>query len=73
MLPIVSIVIPYRLILLYGYAGHQRVSCDVAPWYYALGMVFLAIAAPLAPGIFGITALFLRYPVKLCHKSVFYF
>nr|GEV23810.1 inositol phosphorylceramide glucuronosyltransferase 1-like [Tanacetum cinerariifolium] len=40
--------------------GHQRVSCDVAPWYYGLGMAILAIAAPLAPGIFGITALFLR-------------
>ncbi|KAJ0771385.1 putative glucuronosyltransferase [Helianthus annuus] len=40
--------------------GHQRVSCDVAPWYYGLGMAFLAVAAPLTPGIFGITALILR-------------
>ncbi|XP_024989146.1 inositol phosphorylceramide glucuronosyltransferase 1-like [Cynara cardunculus var. scolymus] len=40
--------------------GHQRVSCDVAPWYYGLGMAFLAVAAPLAPGVFGINALFLR-------------
>ncbi|MFS8009936.1 putative glucuronosyltransferase [Helianthus anomalus] len=27
------------------------VSCDVAPWYYGLGMAFLAVAAPLIPGI----------------------
>lgn len=27
-------------------------------------MAFLAVAAPLAPGIFGITALFLRYILK---------
>ncbi|KAI3721673.1 hypothetical protein L2E82_32690 [Cichorium intybus] len=40
---------------------HQRVSCDVAPWYYGTVMAFLAVAAPLAPGIFGITALFLRF------------
>ncbi|XP_076885898.1 inositol phosphorylceramide glucuronosyltransferase 1-like [Bidens hawaiensis] len=40
--------------------GHQRVSCDVAPWYYGLVMAVLAVAAPLTPGIFGITALFLR-------------
>ncbi|KAJ0784299.1 putative glucuronosyltransferase [Helianthus annuus] len=39
---------------------HQRVSCDIAPWYYGLGMAFLAVAAPLTPGIFGITALILR-------------
>ncbi|CAH1420047.1 unnamed protein product [Lactuca virosa] len=41
--------------------GHQRVSCDVAPWYYGSMMAFLAVAAPLAPGIFGITTLFLRF------------
>ncbi|KAM0000752.1 putative glucuronosyltransferase [Helianthus debilis subsp. tardiflorus] len=40
--------------------GHQRVSCDVAPWYYGLGMAFLTVAAPLTPVIFGITALILR-------------
>ncbi|KAI4301951.1 hypothetical protein L6164_035182 [Bauhinia variegata] len=42
--------------------GHQRLvsSCDVAPWYYGLGMAFLAIAAPSLPCLFGVTALFLR-------------
>lgn len=41
--------------------GHQRqVSCDVATWYYGLGMAFLAVAAPSLPFLFGITALFLR-------------
>ncbi|XP_054801061.1 inositol phosphorylceramide glucuronosyltransferase 1 [Prosopis cineraria] len=41
---------------------HQRQipSCDVVTWYYGLGMVFLAVAAPSLPCIFGITALFLR-------------
>ncbi|KAM0034270.1 putative glucuronosyltransferase [Helianthus debilis subsp. tardiflorus] len=43
--------------------GHQRVSCDVAPWYYGLGMAFLAVAAPLTPVIFGITALILSLMV----------
>lgn len=41
--------------------GHQRqTSCDVAMWYYGLGMAILAVAAPSLPCIFGITALFLR-------------
>ncbi|KAI4350079.1 hypothetical protein L6164_010602 [Bauhinia variegata] len=42
--------------------GHQRKvsSCDVALWYYGLGMAFLAIAAPSLPCVFGVTALFLR-------------
>uniref|UniRef100_A0A5B7AY19 Hexosyltransferase n=1 Tax=Davidia involucrata TaxID=16924 RepID=A0A5B7AY19_DAVIN len=42
--------------------GHQRQlsSCDVATWYYGLGMAFLAVAAPSLPCVFGITALFLR-------------
>ncbi|OMO96043.1 Glycosyl transferase, family 8 [Corchorus olitorius] len=42
--------------------GHQRQasSCDTVTWFYGLGMVFLAIAAPSLPCIFGITALFLR-------------
>ncbi|GAB2277622.1 Inositol phosphorylceramide glucuronosyltransferase 1 [Dionaea muscipula] len=43
--------------------GHQRqlASCyAAATWYYVLGMVFLAIAAPLMPYLLGITALFLR-------------
>ncbi|KAK9292970.1 hypothetical protein L1049_020952 [Liquidambar formosana] len=42
--------------------GHQRQasSCDVATWYYGLGMVFLAVAAPSLPCVFGVTALFLR-------------
>ncbi|KAG4914037.1 hypothetical protein JHK86_054470 [Glycine max] len=41
---------------------HQRQisSCDVATWYYGLGMALLAIAAPSLPCLFGITALFLR-------------
>ncbi|XP_027366507.1 inositol phosphorylceramide glucuronosyltransferase 1-like isoform X1 [Abrus precatorius] len=41
---------------------HQRQmsSCDVATWFYGLGMAFLAIAAPSLPFLFGITALFLR-------------
>ncbi|KDP23737.1 hypothetical protein JCGZ_23570 [Jatropha curcas] len=42
--------------------GHQwqGSSCDVATWYYGLGMAFLAIAVPALPCIFGITALFAR-------------
>ncbi|XP_016510844.1 inositol phosphorylceramide glucuronosyltransferase 1 [Nicotiana tabacum] len=42
--------------------GHQRQQscCDIAAWYYGLGMAFLAIAAPALPGIFGVTSLFLR-------------
>ncbi|KAI4350072.1 hypothetical protein L6164_010596 [Bauhinia variegata] len=42
--------------------GHQRKvsSCDVALWYYGLGMAFLAIAAPSLPCVFRVTALFLR-------------
>uniref|UniRef100_A0A7N0VHZ7 Hexosyltransferase n=2 Tax=Kalanchoe fedtschenkoi TaxID=63787 RepID=A0A7N0VHZ7_KALFE len=42
--------------------GHQRAgsSCDVAAWYYGLGMALLAVAAPSLPFVFGITALFLR-------------
>ncbi|CAI8615592.1 unnamed protein product [Vicia faba] len=41
---------------------HQRQmsSCDVAMWYYGLGMALLAIGAPSLPCLFGITALFLR-------------
>lgn len=41
---------------------HQRQmpSCDVATWYYGLGMALLAIAAPSLPCLFGITALFAR-------------
>ncbi|KAJ4833365.1 Inositol phosphorylceramide glucuronosyltransferase 1 [Turnera subulata] len=41
---------------------HQRQgsSCDIAAWYYGLGMAFLAVAAPSLPCLFGITALFLR-------------
>ncbi|CAJ2631459.1 unnamed protein product [Trifolium pratense] len=41
---------------------HQRQisSCDVATWYYGLGMALLAIGAPSLPCLFGITALFLR-------------
>ncbi|KAJ6360042.1 hypothetical protein OIU85_004813 [Salix viminalis] len=42
-------------------AGHrQGSSCDVAAWYYGLGMALLAVAAPSLPCIFGVTALFLR-------------
>ncbi|XP_038695113.1 inositol phosphorylceramide glucuronosyltransferase 1-like isoform X1 [Tripterygium wilfordii] len=42
--------------------GHQRQasSCDIATWYYGLGMAFLAVAAPSLPFLFGITALFPR-------------
>lgn len=45
------------------FIGHQRQQscCDIAAWYYGLGMAFLAIAAPALPGIFGVTSLFLRY------------
>ncbi|KAK7258665.1 hypothetical protein RIF29_24247 [Crotalaria pallida] len=41
---------------------HQRQlsSCDVAKWYYGLGMALLAIVAPSLPCLFGVTALFLR-------------
>lgn len=41
--------------------GHRQGStCDVAAWYYGLGMVLLAVGAPSLPCIFGVTALFLR-------------
>ncbi|GMN25810.1 hypothetical protein TIFTF001_001066 [Ficus carica] len=42
--------------------GHQRLasSCDIAAWYYGLGMAFLAIVAPSLPCFLGITALFSR-------------
>ncbi|KAL6989080.1 Inositol phosphorylceramide glucuronosyltransferase 1 [Sarracenia purpurea var. burkii] len=42
--------------------GHQRQvsSCDIATFYYALGMASLAVAAPSLPCFLGITALFLR-------------
>ncbi|MED6225239.1 Inositol phosphorylceramide glucuronosyltransferase 1 [Stylosanthes scabra] len=42
--------------------GHQRQmsSCDIATWFYGLGMTFLAIAAPSLTFLFGVTALFLR-------------
>lgn len=42
--------------------GHQRQtsSCDVASWFYGLGMAFLAVAVPSLPCLFGITALFAR-------------
>ncbi|WVY94152.1 hypothetical protein V8G54_033240 [Vigna mungo] len=45
-----------------SFCGHQRQvsSCDVATWYYGLGMALLAIAAPSLPCLFGITALFAR-------------
>ncbi|KAL6552597.1 Inositol phosphorylceramide glucuronosyltransferase 1 [Orobanche hederae] len=41
--------------------GHlrQMSSCDVAAFYYGLGMASLALAVPLVPCLFGITALFL--------------
>lgn len=42
-------------------AGHRQGStCDVAAWYYGLGMALLAVGAPSLPCIFGVTALFLR-------------
>ncbi|PIA36439.1 hypothetical protein AQUCO_03400370v1 [Aquilegia coerulea] len=42
--------------------GHQRhvAGCDIASWYYGLGMSFLAISVPLLPCVMGITALFTR-------------
>ncbi|GER26821.1 glycogenin-1 [Striga asiatica] len=42
--------------------GHLRQvsSCDVAACYYGLGLASLALAVPLLPCLFGITALFLR-------------
>ncbi|KAI3809321.1 hypothetical protein L1987_25292 [Smallanthus sonchifolius] len=51
--------------------GHQRVSCDAAPWYYGLGMAFLAVATPLTPGIFGISALFLRLSLMVASGLIF--
>lgn len=42
-------------------AGHRQGStCNVAAWYYGLGMALLAVGAPSLPCIFGVTALFLR-------------
>lgn len=41
-------------------AGRQASYCDLATWYYGLGMAFLAVAAPSLPCLFGITALFMR-------------
>ncbi|XP_043691596.1 inositol phosphorylceramide glucuronosyltransferase 1-like [Telopea speciosissima] len=42
--------------------GHQRQvsTCDVATWYYGLGMAFLAVAAPSLPCLLGVTSLFVR-------------
>ncbi|KAL5701928.1 Inositol phosphorylceramide glucuronosyltransferase 1 [Ranunculus cassubicifolius] len=42
--------------------GHQKQAsaCDVASWYYGLGMALLAFGAPLLPFMLGITALFVR-------------
>ncbi|KAH6802397.1 plant glycogenin-like starch initiation protein 6 [Perilla frutescens var. frutescens] len=42
--------------------GHVRrlSSCDVSTCFYGLGMASLALAIPLLPCLFGITALFLR-------------
>ncbi|KAI3735523.1 hypothetical protein L6452_15024 [Arctium lappa] len=52
--------------------GHQRqVSCDAATWYYGLGMVFLAIATPSVPCIFGITALFSRLGLMVAGGLIF--
>ncbi|KAH7543340.1 inositol phosphorylceramide glucuronosyltransferase 1 [Ziziphus jujuba] len=47
----------------FGYVsgkGRQALSCDLATWYYGLGMAFLAVATPSLPCLFGITALFMR-------------
>lgn len=43
--------------------GHVRQlsSCDASTCYYGLVMASLALAIPLLPSLFGITALFLRY------------
>ncbi|KAK7269164.1 hypothetical protein RIF29_21880 [Crotalaria pallida] len=43
-----------------GKRQRQMSSCDTATWFYGLGMVFLAIAAPSLPYLLGVTALFLR-------------
>ncbi|XP_042049732.1 inositol phosphorylceramide glucuronosyltransferase 1-like isoform X1 [Salvia splendens] len=42
--------------------GHVRQlsPCNVATWYYGLGMASFALAIPLLPCFLGITALFLR-------------
>ncbi|KAI3517807.1 hypothetical protein L1887_17027 [Cichorium endivia] len=52
--------------------GHQRqVSCDVATWYYGLGMAFLAIATPAVPVLFGVTALFARLGLMVAGGLIF--
>ncbi|KAJ0764986.1 putative glucuronosyltransferase [Helianthus annuus] len=52
--------------------GHQRqVSCDMAAWYYGLGMAFFAIATPSVPHILGITALFARLGLMVAGGLVF--
>ncbi|KAM0043281.1 putative glucuronosyltransferase [Helianthus debilis subsp. tardiflorus] len=52
--------------------GHQRqVSCDMATWYYGLGMAFFAIATPSVPHILGITALFARLGLMVAGGLVF--
>ncbi|XP_009401946.2 inositol phosphorylceramide glucuronosyltransferase 1-like [Musa acuminata AAA Group] len=42
--------------------GSQRSSssCDIVPWFYWLGMAFLAVIVPSMPCLLGITALFAR-------------
>ncbi|KAF5795547.1 putative glucuronosyltransferase [Helianthus annuus] len=52
--------------------GHQRqVACDMATWYYGLGMAFFAIATPSVPHILGITALFARLGLMVAGGLVF--
>lgn len=59
---LVSLVVLINSQFLYAFSGHQRQtsSCDVASWFYGLGMAFLAVAVPSLPCLFGITALFAR-------------
>ncbi|GJY34105.1 alpha/beta hydrolases superfamily protein [Tanacetum coccineum] len=51
------------------FKGHQRVSCDVAPWYNGLGMAILAIVAPLAPGVKPLVTTNEQPSVEATHKD----
>lgn len=52
--------------------GHQRqVSCDVATWYYGVGMAFLAVATPAVPVFMGVTALFARLGLMVAGGLIF--
>ncbi|EXC01426.1 hypothetical protein L484_021997 [Morus notabilis] len=53
--------------------GHQRLasSCDISPWYYWLGMAFLALAAPILPCFLGFNTLLSRFASMITGVIIF--